>query len=93
MGGRVRAVDGRLARLSHGGRLCLASKEERVGVGIGAREDLVGEQHDEGGRNGGAPAIPLIDEAGDALVELPHDVLEEAIEHDGRITEPGPCLA
>lgn len=93
MRGRVGAVDGGLARLSHGGGLCLAGQEERVGVGIGAREDLVGEEHDQGGRNGGTPAVPLIDKARDALVDLPHDVLEEAVEHNGRITGPAPCVA
>lgn len=64
-----------------------------MGVGIGTREDLVGEEHDQDGCNGGAPAVPLINEAGDALVELPHDVLKEAVEHGGRIAGPEPCLA
>lgn len=55
-----------------------------MGVRVAAGEDLVGEDHHEDGRHCSRPGVPLSEQAGDTLVELPHGVFEDAIEHDGR---------
>lgn len=80
---RMGAVDGGLALLPYGGRLCLSCEEQWMGVWVGAVEDLVGQKHHQDGGYGRRPGVPLSEQAGDALVELPHGILEEAVEHDG----------
>lgn len=54
-----------------------------MGVRVAAGEDLVGKDHYEDGSHGTRPRVPLSKQTGDALVELPHGIFEEAVEHGG----------
>lgn len=83
MRSRVGAVDWGFALLSYGRWLRLASEEEGMGVRIAAGEDLIGQDHDKDGDHASRPRVPLSKETSDALVELPHGILEDAVEHDG----------
>lgn len=52
-------------------------------VGITASEDLIGQDHNEAGGHRSRPGVPLSKKTSDALVKLPHGILEEVVEHDG----------
>jgi hypothetical protein len=78
MGGRVGPIDGGFAWISHRRGLGLAGKQQRVGVRVAAGKEDIAEIHDEKGGDGSRPGVPLRDQAGDALVELPHGPLVES---------------
>lgn len=59
-----------------------------MGVRIAAGVELEGNDADKEGRDGSRPGVPLPKEACDSLVELPHDVLEDAVEHEGPDCRP-----
>lgn len=52
-------------------------------IGLTAGKDLVGKNHHKDCSHCSRPCVPLSEESGDALVELPHGILEEAVKHGG----------
>ncbi len=76
--GRLRPVDGGFALIAHRGRLGLSGKEERMGVWILARGNLVGKEAGEKSNNDACVEIPLSEEAGHTLVQMEHQLVEES---------------
>ncbi len=74
---RVGPVHGRLALLAHRRRLGLARQQHGVGVGVPAREQLVRDDHQEQRDQRARVGVPLPEEPGHALVQVPHEVVED----------------